>query len=303
VFWTDAPPVVPPSACAGVGRSAGGEVVGWTVETEPALVGAVDLVFVEGAFAEGAFATASGRGPESGAPIPSVVITRCLRDALFGGAPALGRTLHSNRFPPARIAGVIEDVRMRIPVLYHTQVTALFVAPAPDERVARYLVRVEPGRADAVAAAIPAALGGGDPDHLVTAGLFTARRAGWARVGVGTVVILAATTAALGIVAILGNLAIAAFVVGERRRIIGDPDRQSGGIAGGGGDGPGGAAAVRRPAPRGHRHAGNGATVVGGRHRRAPAPRAAGHPHSAVRGGAQPVKNEDLPSQQERPTC
>jgi hypothetical protein len=212
VFWSDAGAGVGASACPGVSRSEDGVVVGWTIETTAALPEAVDLSFVEG----GSLAALPAE-EQAGA----VIITRCLRDALFGGAPARGRTLRSNRFAPARIAGVIEDVRMRVPFLYHTEVTALFVAPPPDERVNRYLVRTEPGRSAAVMAAAPAALGADDPDRIVTTGVFGMDHTRSGSIAFGTVLILSAMTASLGVVAVLGNLAIAAFLVGERRRVIG----------------------------------------------------------------------------------
>jgi putative ABC transport system permease protein len=100
-------------------------------------------------------------------------------------------------------------------------VTALFVAPPPDERVNRYLVRTEPGRSAAVMAAAPAALGADDPDRIVTTGVFGMDHTRSGSIAFGTVLILSAMTASLGVVAVLGNLAIAAFLVGERRRVIG----------------------------------------------------------------------------------
>ena len=54
--------------------------------------------------------------------------------------------------------GVIEDVRMRGPFLYQTQVTAIFTADPIDERLARYLVRTSTGRAAEVRDAAAAAL-------------------------------------------------------------------------------------------------------------------------------------------------
>jgi putative ABC transport system permease protein len=151
-----------------------------------------------------------------------VVITRCLRDALFGGAPALGRTLRSNRRPPARIVGVIEDVRLHVAVLHQTNVTAIYPGILGDARVDRFVVRAEAGQAEAVRARVSRALASAvGPDGLVTARLFSdpdTRSAGIAR---GTALLLIYVGVLLGVLATMGNFAVAAFLVGDRRRVIG----------------------------------------------------------------------------------
>jgi putative ABC transport system permease protein len=210
VFWSDGsdagPANVGPSRCPGVARSADGVVVGWAVGAGPGLAPALDLAIVEGRADAG----------------DGVVVTRCLRDALFGGAPALGRTLRSNRRPPTRIVGVVEDVRLHVAVLYQTNVTAIYPAVVGDPRVDRYLVRTNPGRAEAVRAAAAPALARAVGAHgLVTARLFSdpdTRSAGIAR---GTVFLLVYVGVLLGVLAIMGNFAVAAFLVGDRRRVIG----------------------------------------------------------------------------------
>jgi putative ABC transport system permease protein len=205
VFWSDRG-AAGPSACPNVARSPDGAVVGWAVGADGGLAAALDLKLVEGS------------------PAAGVLVTRCLRDALFGGGPAVGRVLRSNRYPPARIAGVIEDVRLRVAFLYQTQVEAIYpTAAGGDPRVLRALVRTEPGRAEAVRAAVAPALAHvpGGEEGIVTARLFTdtdTRAAGIAR---GTALLLVYVGGLLGVLAILGNLAVAAFLVGDRRRIIG----------------------------------------------------------------------------------
>lgn len=227
VFWTDATErrgwaasvesVVaggPANACAGADRGADGTIAGWPVEADAALAETIDLRFVEGA-APGADPAGAG-----------VIITRCLRDALFGGAPALGEMLHSTRHPPARITAVVEDVRMRVAFLFQTQVLAIYSAPVGDERSIRFLVRTEPGRAPEVRAAAMRVLatssgGAPDPDRLVSARLFSLQGTRSAVAASGTVAILGVVAGCLGVVSILGNLAVAAFFVGDRRRVIG----------------------------------------------------------------------------------
>jgi putative ABC transport system permease protein len=210
VFWSDGPdagqPDVGPSRCRGVARSPDGVVVGWAVGAEGRIAAALDLVAVE------------GRADTAG----GVVITRCLRDALFGGAPALGRTLRSNRRPPARIVGVVEDVRLHVAVLYQTNVTAIYQNVVGDPRVDRYVVRTDPGRAESVrAAAAPALANAVGPHGLVRARLFNDPDTRSASIARGTVFLLLYVGVLLGVLAIMGNFAVAAFLVGDRRRVIG----------------------------------------------------------------------------------
>jgi putative ABC transport system permease protein len=212
VFWTDAHVPVAPSACADVTRSADGVVVGWPVSAGPGLVEALDLSYVE------------REAPGVAAPT-GVLVTRCLRDALTGGASALGLTLRSNRYPPARIVGVIDDVRLHVAFLYQTHVTAIYPGTPDDPRVARTLLRTEPGRAEAVRDAVRPALAGlsagADGDRLLVARLVSGADTRSAGVARGTVLLLIYVGGLLGVLAVLGNFAVAAFLVGDRRRIIG----------------------------------------------------------------------------------
>jgi putative ABC transport system permease protein len=213
LFWTEAGAARGPSRCAGVERAQGDTVAGWDVATEPALARVIDLTFVEG-------------DARALLAADTVIVTRCLAEALFGDAPgaALGHTLWSTRRLPARITAVVEDVRLRVPLLYQTQVTALYATPDDDARLARYLLRTEPDHAHGVRAAVGpaiAAVDGDDPDRRVEARLFepeTTVTAGNAR---GTVIVLAVVGGIMGTLAVLGNLAVAAFLVGDRRRVIG----------------------------------------------------------------------------------
>lgn len=214
VFWP-APGVHPvgPSACAEVSRAADGAVVGWGVEADAGLADTIDLKVIE------------GQAPDPLSATGTVIITQCLRLALFGARPVVGEMLHSNRHPPARIVGVIDDVRMRVPFLYQTQLTAIFTVPSSDERFRRYLVRTEPGGAPAVRAAAEVALAlpasEANPDHQIVARLFDPNLTRCAGIASGIVLVLLVIGASLGLVAVLGNLAVAAFLVGDRRRVVG----------------------------------------------------------------------------------
>src|SRR5262249_13960855 len=112
--------------------------------------------------------------------------------------------------------------RLRVAFLYQPHVTAIYPVPADDPRVARWVVRTAPGRADAVRAAAGPALDAlGDGERLVTARLCAVDGAYSARGARGTAILLASVAGMLGVVAVLGNFAVAAFVMADRRRVIG----------------------------------------------------------------------------------
>jgi putative ABC transport system permease protein len=213
LYWTTPGAAAGPSACADVRRTANDTLVGWDAATEPSLPEVVDLTFV------------AGDGAAAWRAADSVVVTKCLADALFGGAPALGQTLYSMHRPPARITGVINDIRLHMPFLFQTNVVALYDAPPSDPRMARWLVRAQPGRDEEVRAAAGPALEALDPanaaDTRIDARLFSLEGSHATQIAGGTVVVLVVVGAIMGLLAILGNLAVAAFLVGERRRILG----------------------------------------------------------------------------------
>lgn len=209
LYWAQPGAAQGPSTCAGVSRGANDRLVGWDASTEPSLIDVVDLKFVAGD--ETAWRAAD-----------TVVVTKCLADALFGGGPALGQTLYSMHRPPARITGVIQDIRLHMPFLFQTNVVALYDAPPSDPRMARWLVRTQPGRAEQVRVAATPALEALDAgDSRVDARLFTLEGSHGAHMAGGTVVVLVVVGIIMGLLAMLGNLAVAAFLVGDRRRILG----------------------------------------------------------------------------------
>jgi putative ABC transport system permease protein len=134
--------------------------------------------------------------------------------------------LRSNAHAPARITGVVEDVRLHVAFLYQTHVTAIYplggvpADPRVDRFIVRFVLRAEPGRdLRGIAGVELARLGG--PGRFASTQLFNdgaTRSAGIAR---GTVLLLVYVGGLLGVLAIMGNFAVAAFLVGDRRRIIG----------------------------------------------------------------------------------
>jgi len=216
VFWSDgeAGRVTPKQVvdmfrhpCPGAESTSEGRLLGWVVEAGPEFPQIAELTFTE------ADPVASRRD--------GVVVSRCLAEALFGPSPAIGRSLYTNRRGVTRIVGVVEPVRMRSPLLYQTEITALYVGDADDGRKVRYLLRTAPGAAEQVARTAPAALRG-----LISAGgvadarVFAPIGPGVAENGEGTVQVFFVVGGCLGLAALLGNVTVAAFTVAARRRSI-----------------------------------------------------------------------------------
>jgi putative ABC transport system permease protein len=186
------------------------EAFGWSIYTSPAAGEVLGLHPLEGGMPE---------GPAAG---DAVVITRCLRDELFPRTPfVVGLTLHDEGAAPARIAGVVEDVVMRIPFLQHARCAAFRFAHVPDDREAHYLVRTQAGQRAAVVAALTESLGPSGPDRLVKVRGFSARAGRAHSISSGIVVILSIMAVTVGVVALLGALAVSSFLVAERTRQIG----------------------------------------------------------------------------------
>jgi putative ABC transport system permease protein len=190
----------------------GSESFGMVTEVDPAAADVLGFQWLEG-------------GPaKDGAPLPldqQVVITRRLRQRLFGAGPALGRTIHADRLASAQVVGVIEDVMMTTPLLPHAESVAFHFGGPPDERERRYLVRARPGRRAAVVAALEGAFGSSRADRLVTVAPFDVRNSRGHQISSGLVLFLAIIGGVVGVIALLGAMSVASFLVVERRRQIG----------------------------------------------------------------------------------
>jgi len=186
------------------------EAFGWSVYTSPAAGEVLGLHPIDGGLPQGREAQ------------EAVVITRCLRDDLFPGpGSVVGRSLLDEGGAPARIAGVVEDVVMRIPFLKHARCAAFRFSHFPDDREAHYLVRTAAGQRAAVVTALTGSLGPSRPDRLVKVRPFSARAGKAHSISSGIVVILSIMAVTVGVVALLGALAVSSFLVAERTRQIG----------------------------------------------------------------------------------
>src|SRR5262249_23348768 len=137
------------------------------------------------------------------------------------GEPAVGRSVHADDMPPARVMAVIEDLTVRFPFLPHSRCGAFRFGQRPDEREQRFVVRARPGRRQAVAAALAAALGPSTPDRLVSIAPFDSSKGRLTSISEGLVWYLAIFAIVVGVIALLGALSVSSFLVSERTRQIG----------------------------------------------------------------------------------
>jgi putative ABC transport system permease protein len=190
-------------------------VFGWTVMASPHLPAVISLQVLEGV----------GLGAVDETHIPGrqqVVITRCLRDRLFTpGERAVGRRLLFDDAPPSWVAGVVEDVHVRMPFMQEGHCAAFHFGVLPDEREALYLVRTRPDSRDATVAAAGMLFGVPGPSLRVTAQPFDSTAGVHAAFVRGLVIILSIMGVTVGLLALLGALAVSSFLVAERTRQIG----------------------------------------------------------------------------------
>jgi putative ABC transport system permease protein len=103
----------------------------------------------------------------SSAFVPSVIITKDLARALYGDEPALGKSVYDNLGQSAVVVGVVEhmlgawvDWDKLSQVMFHPRIST-----GP---IARYAVRAEPGRRDALIAEIERKLASADISRAIT---------------------------------------------------------------------------------------------------------------------------------------
>jgi putative ABC transport system permease protein len=189
------------------------DAFGWVVRTRPNAVAVLGLRFVEG----GLRADAPARDLEDG-----VVLTRRLRDHLFPpGAAVVGREIRADEMPPLRILGVVEDVSMHMPFMPHSRCVAFRFNGTLDERENRYFVRTQPGRRAEAQAGLAAAMGPARADRLVSVLAFEPRNSRHHDIASGLVILLATFGLIVGLIALLGAIAVSSFLVAERTRQIG----------------------------------------------------------------------------------
>lgn len=182
---------------------------GWTLHTSPSLFGTLGVAAIEGQL------------PQPGQETGRVVLSRCLRDRLFPGGPAVGRTVASEDAQPARVIAVIDDVVMSMPFMPGSACAAIQFDAVPGERERKYLVRAQPGQRDAVMAGLAARLGASDPDRSVSVMAFDSSRTRYHQIASGLVAVLSIFGLTVAVVTLMGAVAVSAFLVVARTRQIG----------------------------------------------------------------------------------
>ena len=121
------------------------------------------------------------------------------------------------------MTGVIEDVTMRMALMPSHRCVALFFGGSPVDHESRLMVRVRPGRRDAVLAGLAQALGrpSVSSGRFVEVRAFDSSTGAHYRVGRGLLMMLGIFGGMLALVALLGALAATSFLVAERTRQIG----------------------------------------------------------------------------------
>lgn len=193
---------------------------GWAVQATDGVVAALGLRIREGrAFAPGERGVA--------------VVSRGLAERLFPGASPVGHWLSGLALPPARIVGVTEEFRVRLPFAPDSPLVALMTGAPGSEWDVRYVVRTAPGRRAEVVERIDAALraglpgtgsdgvGPGEPVDTISAVKFDIVTTRFHRIARGATVVIVWMGLIVVGVALAGALAVASFSVAERTRQIG----------------------------------------------------------------------------------
>jgi putative ABC transport system permease protein len=153
-------------------------------------------------------------------PVPASILTRATAERLFPGGRALGQTVYL-KGAPTRVVGVVEQLAGPRPADPIDRFVAL--APVrPSYRTAKYLVRAEPGRRDALLQTLAATLQQVDGHRIIEAPVpLEERRERHYQQDRAMARLLVAVCAALVAVTAFGIVGLATFWVQQRTRMIG----------------------------------------------------------------------------------
>ncbi len=208
------PPSVPARAAP--------EAVGWITYADGDLARALSLRFAAGAMPALPDVTyGPGAADLDDRPV-AAVLTRCLADRLFRDPrAAVGARLVSTGIGDLPVAGVVEDVAMRMALVPQFRCTAFVFGGAPVDHEARLLARTRPGRRGAVLAAATAALAPASGTRLADVRAFDSTTGAHHRIGRGLLKMLGMFGVLVAVIALLGALAATSFLVAQRTRQIG----------------------------------------------------------------------------------
>jgi putative ABC transport system permease protein len=161
------------------------------------------------------------REPNSSGQPPVLIITRELADALFPGEDALGRTVYDDLDQPSTVVGIVQQ--MHGAWVGWDKLGQVILSPEqPSGPLVRYMVRVTPGAAEAMTAAVEQALVARDPGRVVhrVVPMADYRDSSYSR-DRAMAVLLVVVTVLLMLVTVLGIVGLASFSVSQRTRQIG----------------------------------------------------------------------------------
>jgi putative ABC transport system permease protein len=151
-----------------------------------------------------------------------ILVSHALAQAFFASGSAVGRRLHlPDEASPFIIAGVYEDVELVIPYLANPTLSIIRQRPAGDERGSRYLVRVDAAKRRALISGLSATLLSLDPNRAYEVRAFDLKTTRHVITSDGLIDTLGIIALVLATVALLGSLAITAFLVQQRIRQVG----------------------------------------------------------------------------------
>ena len=151
-----------------------------------------------------------------------ILISRATAQTFFADRAAVGGTLTlPDVREPMTVAGVYEDVALVIPYLANGDLTILRPHPAGDERGTRYLVRVDPADRGSVIATLVRELRQADAQRAYDVRPFNLTQTRHVTTSSGLIQTLGIIALVLAAVALLGSLAITAFLVQQRTRQVG----------------------------------------------------------------------------------
>jgi putative ABC transport system permease protein len=153
--------------------------------------------------------------------VPSVIVTQDVAKALFGDQPALGKTIYDGLGRSAVVVGIIENM-LAAWVDYEHQAHVMLLPRKPTPPQVRYVIRTEPGRADALVPEIERKLSESNINRAVT---YVHPHTYWVersyRADSRMVIFLTVIIAAMIAVTALGIVGLASFHVSVRTKQIG----------------------------------------------------------------------------------
>lgn len=188
------------------------QTVGYTLTGDAQLADVLGLRFIAGG-------SLSRLTPDRVAQ--SVVISRSTASKVFGRTDVVGESMEGAGLAPFTVAGVFADATLVNPFATQARSLVLRAGPAADERTRAFIVKATPGTRDQVLPRLQATVAARRPDRVLVVVPYDVSSARYHQTSSGIVTVLALMGGMLGLVALLGALAVSSFLVASRTRQIG----------------------------------------------------------------------------------